>query len=104
MADGEEPVGATNRFPVARTLGRAHDHLISHLRTDPKNAAKPLRFRDLAGAAHSALVDAMATGMRVAAGVALICAIGAVFAFPPRLKPEAAGLTRPASAVLVPAA
>jgi hypothetical protein len=46
----------------------------------------------------------MAMGMRVAAGVALVCAIGAVFALPPRRKPEAPGLTRPASAVLVPAA
>jgi len=43
-------------------------------------------------------------GMRVAAGVALVSATGALFALPRRRKPEAAGLTRPASAVLVPAA
>ncbi len=34
---------AASRWP--ERLGRAHDHLISHLRTDPKNAANPLRFR-----------------------------------------------------------
>ena len=59
---------------------------------------------ELVAAAHSAFVNAMAMGVRVAAGVALVCAIGAVFALPPRPRPEAAGLTRPASAVLVPAA
>jgi EmrB/QacA subfamily drug resistance transporter len=37
-------------------------------------------------------------------GSELIGAIGAVFALPRRRKPEAAGLTQPASAVLVPAA
>jgi len=46
----------------------------------------------------------MAMGMRVAAVVALVTAIGAVFALPPRRKPEAAGLTQAASAALVPAA
>ncbi len=63
-----------------------------------------LQGSELVGAAHSAFVNAMAMGMRVAAGVALVSAIGAVFALPRRRKPEAAGLTRPASAVLVPAA
>ena len=29
MADGEEPVGAASRFPVAKRLGRAHNHLSS---------------------------------------------------------------------------
>jgi hypothetical protein len=44
------------------------------------------------------------------AGVALVCAIGAVFALPRRRKLEAAGVaavtevSRPASAALVPAA
>lgn len=63
-----------------------------------------LQGSELVGVAHSAFVNGMAMGMRVAAGVALACAIGAVFALPPRRQPEAAGLTGPASAALVPAA
>jgi MFS family permease len=69
-----------------------------------------LQGSELVGAAHSAFVNAMAIGMRVAAGVALVCAIGVVFALPRRRKLEAAGVaavtevSRPASAALVPAA
>ena len=42
----------------------------------------------------------MAMGIRVAAGVALVCAIGAVFAIPRRRTPEASTVleeTRPAA-------
>jgi hypothetical protein len=45
---------------------------------------------ELIGAAHSAFVNVMAIGMRVAVGVAMVCAIGAVFALPQR-RPIAVG-------------
>jgi len=59
---------------------------------------------EVAGAAHSAFVSAMDTGMRVAAGVALVSAVGAVFALPRHREPEAAEVTQPVGAALVPAA
>ena len=103
---------AVYRSRLASVLATAHTPgPVAHLATSSVAAADSigrhvggLQGSELVGAAHSAFVNAMAMGMRVAAGVALVAAIGAVFALPPRRKPQAAGLTRPASAVLVPAA
>jgi EmrB/QacA subfamily drug resistance transporter len=103
---------AVYRSRLAPVLATAHaPGPAAHLATSSVAAADSigrhvggLQGGELVGAAHSAFVNAMAMGMRVAAGVALVSAIGAVFALPPRRKPEATGLTRPASAVLVPAA
>ena len=44
---------------------------------------------ELVAAAHSAFVNAMAMGVRVAAGVALISAVAAIFALPRRREPQA---------------
>jgi len=55
--------------------------------------------RDLIGAAHSAFVNAMASGVRVAAAVALVSAVAAVFALPRSRTLVAAGTARPAPAV-----
>jgi EmrB/QacA subfamily drug resistance transporter len=103
---------AVYRSRLASVLAAAHaPSPVDHLATSSVAAADTigrhvggLQGSELIGAAHSAFVNAMAMGVRVAAGVALVCAIGAVFALPRRRKPEAAGLTQPASAVLVPAA
>jgi len=45
---------------------------------------------ELISAAHSAFVTSMALGIRVAAGVALVSAVAAVFAFAPR-RPRRVG-------------
>ena len=64
----------------------------------------------LVATAHSAFVNAMAMGVRVAAGVALISAIAAIFALPRRREPQATQvtpvteITRPATTALLPAA
>ena len=58
---------------------------------------------DLVTAAHSAFVSAMAMGVRVAAGVALISAVAAIFALPRRHEPQAtqvAPATRSATTLL----
>jgi hypothetical protein len=44
---------------------------------------------ELAAAAHNAFVNAMAMGIRVAAAVALISAVAAIFALPRRHQPQA---------------
>jgi len=44
---------------------------------------------ELVAAAHSAFVDAMAMGVRVAAGVALVSAVAAICALPRRREPQA---------------
>ncbi len=103
---------AVYRSRLAPVLATAHvPGPVAHLAISSVAAADSigrhvggLQGSELVGAAHSAFVNAMAMGMRVAAGVALVSATGALFALPRRRKPEAAGLTRPASAVLVPAA
>jgi EmrB/QacA subfamily drug resistance transporter len=69
------------------------------------------RGAELAGAAHSAFVRAMDMGVRVAVGVALVSAIAAVFALPPRSgarrrapqppRAAAAAVSQPAWAALV---
>ncbi len=59
---------------------------------------------ELLTAAHSAFVNAMAMGIRVAAAVALVSAIAAIFALPRRSQPAALEVTSPAlEPVLVPA-
>jgi len=58
---------------------------------------------ELVAAAHSAFVHAMAMGVRVAAGVALVSAVAAIFALPRRREPAAAGAARPATTVGIPA-
>jgi EmrB/QacA subfamily drug resistance transporter len=103
---------AVYRSRLAPVLATAHaPGPVAHLAISSVAAADSigrhvggLQGSELVGAAHSAFVNAMAMGMRVAAGVALVSATGAVFALPRRRKPEAADLTRPASAMLVPAA
>ena len=62
---------------------------------------------ELVAAAHSAFVNAMAMGVRVAAGIALVCAIAAIFALPRRREPQAtqaAPVTGPAITALLPSA
>jgi EmrB/QacA subfamily drug resistance transporter len=49
------------------------------------------RGGELVGAAHSAFVSSMALGIRVAAGVALVAAVAAMFALPRRRLAGAAG-------------
>src|SRR5229473_34894 len=65
---------------------------------------------ELVAAAHSAFVNAMAMGVRVAAGVALVSAVAAIFALPRRREPQATQVapvtqvTRPVTTALLPAA
>jgi len=65
---------------------------------------------ELVAAAHSAFVNAMAMGIRVAAAVALAAAIAAIFALPRRRSPQATQVapvtqvTQPATTALLPAA
>jgi hypothetical protein len=62
---------------------------------------------ELVAAAHSAFVNAMAMGVRVAAAAALISAIAAIFALPRRHQPQATQVTPvtgPATTALLPAA
>ena len=62
---------------------------------------------ELVAAAHSAFVNAMAMGVRVAAGVALVSAVAAIFALPRRRNPVVAETPRPTTprpAALLPAA
>jgi len=81
-------------------------HAVSHVATGSVAAADVvarhvggLRGAELAAAAHSAFVTAMADGMRVAAAVALVAAIGAVFALPRRHQgATTAALPQPAAA------
>ena len=66
--------------------------------------------RELVAAAHSAFVNAMAMGVRVAAGVALVSAVAAIFALPRRREVQATqiavvtAVTGAASPALLPAA
>ena len=55
-----------------------------------------VRGAELVSAAHSAFVDSMAAGMRVAAAVALVAAIGAIF-FLPRPSTAAPAAADPAA-------
>ena len=107
---------AVYRSRLGGVLATAHapGHLV-HIATSSVAAA------DIAGgqlggatgsevvtAAHTAFVTAMAMGLRVAAGVALVSAAAAFFALPrrplQRQEETAADVTGPATAALVPAA
>jgi len=90
---------------------------VAHLATSSVAAADSigrhiggLQGSELVGAAHSAFVNAMAMGVRVAAGVALISAVAAIFALPRRREPQATQVapvtkvTRPVTTALLPAA
>jgi EmrB/QacA subfamily drug resistance transporter len=91
--------------------------LIAHIATSSVAAADAVGRQaggapgsELVAAAHSAFVNAMAMGVRVAAGVALISAVAAIFALPRRREPQATQIapttevTRLATKALLPAA
>jgi EmrB/QacA subfamily drug resistance transporter len=97
---------AVFRSRLGSTLATAHvPPAVSHLATGSIAAADAvgrqvggLRGSELVGAAHSAFVTAMATGMRAAAAVALAAAIGAIFALPRRTAAARSASTVPAPA------
>ncbi len=94
------------RSRLADVLSTAHvPGSVAHAATSSVAAADIVGRRiagvpgtELMSAAHSAFVSAMDAGMRVAACVALVSAIAAVFALPRRPAAEAAEVTRPAEA------
>ena len=106
---------AVYRSHLGTSLAGQHVHgLIAHVATGSVAAADitgrhvgGVAGREIIGAAHSAFVSAMAMGIRVAAGVAIVSAVAAYFALPRRPLPQgetqAAGETRPAPPALVPA-
>ncbi len=107
---------AVYRSRLGSVLATAHapGHLV-HIATSSVAAADVAGGQlggatgsEVVGAAHTAFVTAMAMGIRVAAGVALVSAAAAFFALPrrPLQRPEetAADVTGPATAALVPAA
>jgi EmrB/QacA subfamily drug resistance transporter len=109
---------AVYRSKLAPVLATAHaPGPVAHLATSSVAAADSigrhvggLQGSELVGAAHSAFVNAMAMGMRVAAGVALVSAVAAIFALPRRRGQQAiqvapvTKVTRPAITALLPAA
>ncbi|HWN00820.1 MAG TPA: MFS transporter [Streptosporangiaceae bacterium] len=109
---------AVYRSRLAPVLATAHaPGPVAHLATSSVAAADSigrhvggLQGSELVGAAHSAFVNAMAMGMRVAAGVALVSAVAAIFALPRRRGQQAiqvapvTKVTRPATTALLPAA
>ena len=87
---------------MGTTLASAHvPGTVAHLVTGSVAAADLTGARiggahgsELVTAAHSAFVISMSVGIRVAAAVALVSAIGAVFAFRPRRpRPDAAAVS-----------
>ena len=76
----------------------------------PASRPAARRAASWSAAAHSAFVNAMAMGVRVAAGVALVSAVAAIFALPRRREPQATQaapvtqVTGPAITALLPAA
>ena len=103
---------ALYRSRLTTALAGQHVHgLVAHAAGSSVAAADILGQRvggssgsELLGAAHSAFVGAMDMGMRVAAAVALVSAVGAVFALPRRREPEIAQLPRSAEPALMIAA
>jgi EmrB/QacA subfamily drug resistance transporter len=97
------------RSRLGNVLATAHvPGSVAHVATGSVAAADIVGRRvggvpgsELIGAAHSAFVSAMGAGMRVAACVALVSAIAAVFALPRRREPEVAQVTKPAEAELL---
>ena len=103
---------AVYRSRLGGTLASAHaPGAVVHQATSSVAAADAIGAHvggatgsELVSAAHSAFVDAMAMGIRVAAAVALVAAIGVIFALPRRREPEPVAAASPALApVLVPA-
>jgi EmrB/QacA subfamily drug resistance transporter len=103
----------SSRLGGALATAHAPGHLV-HIATSSVAAADIAGGRlggatgaELVTAAHSAFVSAMAMGIRVAAGVAIVSAVAAYFALPRRPLPQgetqATGETRPATPALVPA-
>ena len=93
---------AVYRSHLGTALASAHvPGTVGHLATGSVAAADLTGARiggahgsELVTAAHSAFVTSMSVGMRVAAAVALVSAIGAVFAFRPRRpRPDAAAVS-----------
>jgi EmrB/QacA subfamily drug resistance transporter len=84
------------RSKLGSALAAAHLPPVSHLATNSV-AAADIAGQHLGGAsgaqltaaAHTAFTAAMATGMRVSAVVALVAAVGVVFALPARRRPDA---------------
>ena len=101
------------RDKLGSTLAAAHaPHAVSHVATGSIAAADAVGRQlggvhgaELVSAAHSAFVNSMAAGMRVAAAVALVAAVGAIFALPRRhpLTPAPAPAGPAASEAAVPA-
>lgn len=94
------------RSKLGSALTAAHvPHAVSRVATGSVAAADAVARHvggvqggQLAAAAHSAFTTAMADGMRVAAAVALVSAIAAVFALPRRTPSPAAVIAEPAVA------
>ena len=92
------------RDKLGSALAAAHaPHAVSDVATGSIAAADAagrqlggVRGAELVSAAHSAFVDSMAAGMRVAAAVALVAAIGAIF-FLPRHSTAAPAAADPAA-------
>jgi EmrB/QacA subfamily drug resistance transporter len=95
------------RSRLGHLLAGAHlPHPVSHLATSSVAAADQVAGQlsrgpggELAAAAHTAFVTAMAAGIRLAAVVALVAAVGAVFALPARPARPAADAGRRAGPV-----
>jgi len=93
------------RDKLGAALAAAHaPHAVSNVATGSIAAADAVgrqvggvRGADLLSAAHGAFVDAMAAGIRVAAAVALVAAVGAIFFLPRRGRLAAAAVAGPAS-------
>jgi EmrB/QacA subfamily drug resistance transporter len=88
---------AVYRSHLSSLLAAAHTpSAVSHVAAGSVAAADAagrqvggVRGSELVSAAHSAFVTSMATGVRVAAAVALVAAVGAFFALPGRRGPAA---------------
>ena len=100
------------RLKLGSTLAATHvPQPVSHLATSSVAAADVVGRHlggvtggQLTAAAHSAFTTAMGTGMRVAAVVALLAAIGAAFALPARRRPDTAGVPQPDGGAIAAAA
>jgi len=101
---------AVFRDKLGSALAAAHaPHPVSDVATGSIAAADAVgrqlggaRGAQLLGAAHSAFADSMAAGVRVAAAVALVAAIGTIF-FLPRRRATPAAADLAAGGALVPA-
>ena len=95
---------AVYRSRLGSTLATAHaPGAVVHQATGSVAAADAIGAHvggpagsEMVTAAHSAFVDAMAMGIRVAAAVALVSALAAVFALPRRRGPAPVEVTSPA--------